>query len=85
MIIGRVLGYFSLCLMIMVLVAEGLPFFEGGHTGLLALSDVIEFIQYEKIESENIKDQEYVILSLILNFFRILLLLNYWYYDCFSV
>ena len=46
MIIGRVLGYFSLCLMIMVLGAEGLRFLEGGHTGLWALSDVIEFIQY---------------------------------------
>ena len=30
MIIGRVLGYFSLCLMIMVLGAEGLPFFWRG-------------------------------------------------------
>ena len=68
MIIGSVLGYFSLCLMIMVLGVEGLRFLEGGHTGLLTLSDVIEFIQYENIESENIKDQEYVNLSLILNF-----------------
>lgn len=53
MIIGRVLGYMSLCFLLLITGAEGLRLLEGGHSDLLLVSDVINFIQNQKIESGN--------------------------------
>ena len=68
MIIGRVFGYLSLSLMIIVLGAEGLRFLEGGQSGLLSISDVIDFFQETEIESEKSEDELGQYLSPIFNF-----------------
>ncbi|MBL4603563.1 MAG: hypothetical protein JKY84_12515 [Emcibacteraceae bacterium] len=44
MIIGRLLAYIFLCLMIMVLGAEGLKLLEGNNGGWIPVSQVIDFI-----------------------------------------
>ena len=44
MIIGRLLAYIFLCLMIMVLGAEGLKLLEGNGGGWIPVSQVIDFI-----------------------------------------
>lgn len=68
MIIGRFLGYLSLCLMIMVFGAEGLRFLEGGSEGLLSLFDVLEFALNKEIESEEMEGHWTFYLSPFLSF-----------------
>ena len=44
MIIGRLVGYFFLCMMIMVSGAEGLRFLEGKNDGWITISVIMDFI-----------------------------------------
>lgn len=68
MIIGRVLGYLSLCFMIMVLGAEGLRFLESGYVSLLSVADVFEFASNKQIESARVNEEWALYLSSLLNF-----------------
>ncbi|MDG1997494.1 MAG: hypothetical protein P8J14_13430 [Emcibacteraceae bacterium] len=51
MIIGRMIGYVSLCLMVMVLGAELLRFLEGSHDNWISLYEIIHFSWNGEIES----------------------------------
>ncbi|MDG1707524.1 MAG: hypothetical protein P8H03_02120 [Emcibacteraceae bacterium] len=53
MIIGRMIGYISLCLMITVSGAELLRFLEGSHDHWISLYEIIHFSWNGEIESVN--------------------------------
>ncbi|MCC3861491.1 hypothetical protein [Pseudemcibacter aquimaris] len=52
MIIGRLIGYISLCLMFMVMGAEGLRLLEGNSEGWISLFDVVQISGIVHLESE---------------------------------
>ena len=68
MIIGRMIGYVSLCLMIIVSGAELLRFLEGSHDNWISLYEIINFSWNGEIES--VKDGS-VMGELTFSFLRI--------------
>ena len=78
MIVGRVLGYLSLCLLMMVFGAEGLRYLEGGQRNLLLVSDILDFIQNHQIESD--KEERFWVeyLSPVIGFEAIFFFLYIW-------
>lgn len=78
MIIGRVLGYLSLCLLMMVFGAEGLRYLEDGQPNLLLVSDILDFIQNHQIES--VKEERFweEYLSPVIRFEAIFFFLYIW-------
>ncbi|MDA9770353.1 hypothetical protein N9D02_04870 [Emcibacteraceae bacterium] len=78
MIIGRVLGYLSLCLLMMVFGAEGLRYLEGGQRNLLLVSDILDFIQNHQIESDKGDKTWAEYLSPVIGFEAIFFFLYIW-------
>lgn len=78
MIFGRVLGYLSLCLLLMVSGAEGLRLLEGGRLDLILVSDIVDFIQNQKLESDNVDIKLEKYLSPVLGFEAFYFFLYIW-------
>lgn len=67
MIVSRIGAYLLLCLMIMVIGAEGLRLLEGESVGWLSFSHIIDFI-FSNITEKNDVTESSNYLALILNF-----------------
>ena len=55
MIIGRICGYIFICLMMMVLGAEGLRFLEGRASGWITVPEIFELFSSDQIGQLNEK------------------------------